>query len=500
VGVYLRYAWGTAAGPSRVLGVVSSIEWQGDVMRARRLLVCAVVAVASVAALCLFPAAPAAALSFAPPVHYDLDGAPADLATADLDGDGLPDLVASAGDSIAVLLGCGLGRFAPATLISLGHEAGAIALADVDGNGTVDVVTANGDGTVVVLSGDGDGGFVLGSAVATGTSPSDVVVGDLSADGVPDVATADGLGLSILVGDGAGGLYAPAHLTVGEGCRRLVAGDLDLDGVLDLAFIRNLWDHYSGFGVLLGDGAGGFSPLVTYDTYLEPGDLALCDLSADGLLDLVTTDQLEGDAEVSAFLGDGTGVLTYTSRTLFSRDLSASGLAVADLNRDGRDDVVSTGYRPGYVIDGVTVPPGPPRIYVMLASSQDGVLLAPTSFLAGRLPGEVIAADLNGDRKPDLATTDVDTESLSVRMNGVLPRLITLRPRLARIGDVVTLTGRRFGSGGVVYFGDTPATDYLRWGEFRIMVRVPEGTTVGSVKVTVQTIIGRSAPRAFTCL
>jgi hypothetical protein len=328
-----------------------------------------------------------------------------------------------------------------------------------------------------------------------------VVVGDLTADGVPDVATADGDGLSILAGDGAGGLYAPLHLSVGEGCRRIVAGDLDLDGALDLAFTRNSWDDYSGFGVLLGDGAGAFSPLVTYSTYLEPGDLAVCELSADGLPDLVTTDHLEGDAEVSAFLGDGTGTLAYTSRTLFSRDLTASGLAVGDLNRDGRDDVVSTGYRPGYVIDGVTVPPGPPRIYVMLSDGyHDGFFLEPTSFLAGRVPGEVIAADLNGDHRPDLATTDLDTESLSVRMNGVLPRLIALRPRLARIGSVVTLTGRRFGSGGVVYFGSTPATDYLRWGNFRIMVRVPEGTATGSVEVTVRTIIGRSTPKAFVRL
>ena len=42
-------------------------------------------------------AAPAAAFSFAPPVHYGLGGRPADLASADLNGDGRPDLVASAG-------------------------------------------------------------------------------------------------------------------------------------------------------------------------------------------------------------------------------------------------------------------------------------------------------------------------------------------------------------------------------------------------------------------
>ena len=150
------------------------------------------------------------------------------------------------------------------------------------------------------------------------------------------------------------------------------------------------------------------------------------------------------------------------------------------------------------MIDGVTVPPGSPRIFVMLSSSADGVLLARRGVpTAGRVPGEVIAADLNGDRRPDLATTDVEAESLSVRMNGVLPRLITLRPGLGHIGSVVTLTGRRLGRRRRRLLRSTPATDYIRWGDFKIMVRVPEGTALGSVEVTVRTIIGRSTAKTF---
>jgi len=470
-------------------------------MRTQRFLLPAIVVGCLVTVLPLLVVAPAAALSFAPPVHYGLGGRPADLATADLNGDGRPDIVASAGDGIAVLLCRGLGRFAAATRIPLEHRPGAVALADVDRDGTVDVVTASDDGTVSVLLGDGGGAFVLKGAFPTGATPSDVVVGDLTADGVPDVATADGDGLSILAGDGAGGLLSPLHLSVGQGCRHLVAGDLNLDGTLDLAFTRNSWEEYSGFGVLLGDGASGFSPLAAYRTTLEPGDLALCDLNGDRRPDLVTSGHLEGDADVSAFLGDGLGILISTCRTMISRNLDASGLAVGELNQDGRADVVTTGYRPGYTTGSnghwVTVPPGPPRIYLLLSHGDDGVFLEPTSFLAGRVPGEVILADLNGDRRLDLATTDVKTKSLSVRMNGVLPRLTGISPAHGHIGDVVTLTGRRFGHRGIVQFGGKAVTDYLSWSPFKVKVRVPAGTASGSVKVTVTTLVGRSAPRSF---
>ena len=470
-------------------------------MRKQRSLPWLTVAVCLAAALPAFGAAPAAALSFAPPVHYGLGGRPADLVSADLNGDGRPDIVASAGNGIDVLLGSGRGRFAAARRVPLGHRPGAIAVADLDRDGTLDVVTANGGGTVGVLLGDGHGSFAVKGVFPTGASPSDVVVADLTGDAAPDVATADGDGLSILAGDGTGGLLAPLHLSVGEGCRRVVAGDLDLDGDVDLVFTRNSWDDYSGIGVLLGDGAGGFSPLTAYSTTLEPGDLALCDLNADDKPDLVTTDHLEGDAEVSAFLGDGMGILVGACRTMFSRNLDASGLAVGDLNRDGRDDVITTGRRSGYVTSSgghsVTVPPGPPRIYVMLSHDSDGVFLEPTSFLAGRLPGEVIVADFNGDRRPDLATTDLQTRSLSVRLNGHLPVLTCASPAHGRTGDVVTLTGRHFGKRGIVQFGGRTVTAYLSWDVSKIKLSVPRGTASGGVQVTVTTLIGRSAPKSF---
>lgn len=438
----------------------------------------------------------AAALSFAPPVHYGLGGVPADLASADLNGDGRPDLVASAGRGVDVLLAVGLSRFAHATRVPLEHRPGAIAVADLDGSGTQDVVTANRDGTVTVLLGAGDGSFVIKGTYPSGASASyAIVVGDLTGDAVPDVATATGDdGVSILGGDGTGGLLAPLRLPLGPNCWHLVAGDLDLDGDLDVVTNWYEWDEYSGCAVLLGDGAGAFSPpsffAVGYDDS-SPTALAVCRFNRDAIPDLAVLYGYEGGTLYS-FLGSGLGGFVPAGRTIFRRGLDeAWGLAVADLNRDGADDVVTLSDIPGTTA-------GPARIYVMLSHSDaGGVSFKPTWFLAGRFPGEVIAVDLNGDKKPDLATTDRRRRSLSVRLRGVLPVLTGISPAQGRIGDVVTLTGRHLGKRAVVRFGGKTATAYVSRSVSKIRVRVPRGTARGGVKVTVTTLVGRSAPGSF---
>jgi hypothetical protein len=446
-------------------------------------------------------AAAAGAVSFAPPVHYPLGGKPADLAAADLNHDGRPDLVASAGSGLDVLLGVGRSGYAPASRVPLEHRPGAIALADLDGSGTQDIVTANRDGTVTVLLGAGDGSFVVKGTYPSGASACfEIVAGDLTGDGVPDVATATYDGAAILRGDGAGGLLAPLPLPVRAECLHLVAGDFNLDGHLDLAASEYSWDEYSGFAVLLGDGAGGFSApafVSGRDTDSSPHGLAVCDLNLDTAPDLVALYGYEGGS-ILGFLGDGAGAFIKVAGTDFSGGLDeAWGLAVADLNRDGRDDVITIGQRPGGYSGTTLKPPGPPRFYMMLSHSG-GVTFTPTSLLAGRVPGEVIALDLNGDTRPDLATTDLKHRSLTVRLNGALPALTGLSPAQGHIGDVVILTGRHFSlRHAVVRFGATTATSYVSRSDSKIAVRVPPGTAKGWVKVTVTTLVGRSAPRSF---
>jgi hypothetical protein len=143
-------------------------------------------------------------LAFSPPVVIfgDAKGGLADLAVADLDGDGWPDLaMAESRDSMVVLLHAETdGRFTP-LLRKVGGAPLSIDLGDLDGDGLPEVTTANsaGQSISVLLNGGGKG---MGTAVDyfLGFSPLGHRLVDLDGDGVLDLVAYKANGALILLG------------------------------------------------------------------------------------------------------------------------------------------------------------------------------------------------------------------------------------------------------------------------------------------------------------
>ncbi len=137
--------------------------------------------------------------TFNPAVTYGSGGFQANsIAVADVNGDHKPDLVvANCGTNkcaeegfVAVLLGNGDGTFQPAvTYDSGGQAAFGVATADVDGDGKPDMLAANAfSNTVGLLLGNGDGTFRSALTYSSGgLVPAPVVVADLNGDGRPDL-------------------------------------------------------------------------------------------------------------------------------------------------------------------------------------------------------------------------------------------------------------------------------------------------------------------------
>src|SRR5271163_1150188 len=190
------------------------------------------------------------------------------VAAADLNHDGKVDLVVANSDdeSLTVLLGDGKGHFQPAngSPVPTGHLPNDIAVADMNHDGNPDLVIANHQSPyLTILLGDGKGGFhsAPGSPfdVHSNPHPHGVAVGAFSGAANLDVVT-DSWGnnqIELLRGDGKGGLLPPGRFfRVGRRpYERLRSADFNGDGHRDVITSNLDEDTVT---VLLGDGNGGF--------------------------------------------------------------------------------------------------------------------------------------------------------------------------------------------------------------------------------------------------
>src|SRR5262249_11138859 len=131
---------------------------------------------------------------------------------ADLNGDGLPDLIVANSGSNTVLVYRGLapGQFGPAQRFFAGTNPVGITVADLNGDQVPDLVIANaGSNDVSVLLGQGTGAgwtMTYGPRVNTGgQGPTATVVQDVTGDGIPDIVVSNTLSNDVAVLPSVGG-------------------------------------------------------------------------------------------------------------------------------------------------------------------------------------------------------------------------------------------------------------------------------------------------------
>jgi len=226
------------------------------------------------------------------------------VTSADSNGDGSQDVLVGSGqfggcsatdNSVAVHLNNGSGTFAAATYVPLTRLPAMVFGADMNGDGILDLVgasqVANEDDLAVAL-GSGGGAFAAPRTYSTGAGHRELVVTDLDADGDPDVATIDGgnENTAVLLNDGTGVLGAPAFLpaeTISNLLNQvaITAGDINGDGNVDIAVANR---SGKDMGVYFGLGGGAFDPQqLRYGMHTDLTDIALADMNGDGRLDAV---------------------------------------------------------------------------------------------------------------------------------------------------------------------------------------------------------------------
>ena len=305
--------------------------------------------------------------------------------------------------------------FGPAARIDLGRERSPQALAsgDFDGDGRIDLVVASG-GTndVTVLLGDGHAGFRVGRSFPAGPNPAEIFVGDFDRDGHPDLAIAnhDSTYVTILLGDGRGGfrpgpgsplvVHSKPHPHTVAGC------DADGDGVLDL--VIDSWGE-NRLMLLRGDEKGSFrTPGEPIEVGRKPyRNLKAADLDGDGRCDLVSPSYDTGF--VSVLFGDGRG--GFRAADPVPAGPAPFTVDVADLDGDGKLDLVFSNYS-GQITD-----PSDDAITFLLGDGRGGFRKGPR-LQAGHGPIQIAAGDINGDGAADVATANHGSSDLTIALGG----------------------------------------------------------------------------------
>jgi FG-GAP-like repeat/PASTA domain len=382
--------------------------------------------------------------SFGRPATYQTERDPESVAIGDLDGDGGPDIVTAStaryhGEdvvplhTVSVLFNRGDGTFEGRKDYPAGQGPDNVAIGDLNCDGKADIVSTTSRKSVSVLLNLGDRSFQPGGEFETGREPTAIAIADLDGKGAPDLAVANLSGrlkgdhrsdyesgtVSVLANRGDGSFESRDDYATGVSPMSLAVADLNTDGKPDLATASSEGES----SVLLNRGDGSFEYGRNYDSTTGPSWVSAADLNGDSNQDLTVatndwSDEVEEDgvtlqpAYVYTFANrsDGTFRKPHTFLETYGYAEGIYGLAVNDLNGDGRPDLTAVRDQSNYENEFLS----------LLFNSGDGRFRARLDYpvgprdTAGDQDVPLAIGDLNGDRRPDLVRADASTHAVTV--------------------------------------------------------------------------------------
>ena len=329
---------------------------------------------------------------------------------ADLDRDGLLDLLTASNSQVSVYYQRPGGGFSPpqtrawAVAQSFNYATG-LAAGDLNSDGWPDVAVTGNYVFYAAVFYNGPAGLAASRVeVSFGASAycyGGLVIADLSGDGLPDLARTDYYGsVEIAKQTSTGGLASPYAVSLGAYYPNgLLAGDINRDGWTDL-LVGFAWN--SRVSLLLGSSTGSFDQT----SYSISGSgswygcpLAIADLNGDGRRDFAVHCGTPKVVDVFLQNADGTFAEKY-SLPVSAGDTLASGMDTGDIDADGRDELVVSN-------------PGASNL-TLFDQDQQGNLFELASYSAGNGPHGLAVADLNSDGASDIVVAQSGDDNLAV--------------------------------------------------------------------------------------
>jgi hypothetical protein len=318
------------------------------------------------------------------------------VAVADLNGDDKLDVVAVTLDgTFSVLLGDGEGGLDRPTLLEIGDQLYAVALADLTGDQKLDaVVTDAGDSQLIVLHGDGAGAFTKAASYPAGNGVNSVELADLTGDDRLDVLTGNNAGgdVSVFTGLPDGSFSRPRNFSTPLRTYAAVSADFNHDGRRDIVAVHS---DPSAADVLYAR-PGGYEAIESLVEIASSSGIAVGDITGDASPDLVVSGGNGGEVALLPSAPDGTG---FGARQTIATGVKSGPLRLADLNRDGKLDVVTTDVEQ-------------PDLFVILATAAG--FGTPARYEIAGAAQALAVADFDGDGHLDAAASVTNAQTISM--------------------------------------------------------------------------------------
>lgn len=281
--------------------------------------------------------------------------------------------------------------------VEVGQGPSFLVSADLDLDGLQDIVSANSkNSTVTILYSKGDGTFQHPMTLNVFPEPSAIAVGDMNRDGIPDLAiNARGSDcLTLILSASKGYYYPPLKLKTGRVPLSVILDDFNNDSHLDLAVTLT----FDKMEIHMGRGDGRFTKGETYLTGSRSFSGVSGDFDGDGNKDIALAASSSNASSVRLFTGNGDG--TFRKPTQFAEGLVPLTLIKKDMNGDGLEDLLAA--------------TGKGDNLFLFYSAGDGSFNKSANFSAGGGPISLVANHFDDDDLPDVAVANSRSSNFSL--------------------------------------------------------------------------------------